>query len=74
MEKSREDGCSLYLESAPTARAVYLHVGFRPIGEHNMVWRPGMGKDEGVQKTVQSSMASGKMEDDDESWRLRIDG
>jgi GNAT superfamily N-acetyltransferase len=29
----------MYLESAPTARAVYLHCGFEPSGEVNMVRR-----------------------------------
>lgn len=30
---------AMYLESAPTARAVYLHCGFEPAGEANMVRR-----------------------------------
>jgi GNAT superfamily N-acetyltransferase len=40
MKRSEADGCPLYLESAPNARAVYLHVGFQPSGEHNMIWSP----------------------------------
>lgn len=35
----------MYLESAPTARAVYLHCGFEPRGKVNMVRRgPRVGK------------------------------
>lgn len=41
MEKadSEDPVVPLYLESAPTARAVYLHSGFVPLGEVNMVRR-----------------------------------
>lgn len=34
-----EPATPLYLESAPTARAVYMHCGFRPVGKVNFVRR-----------------------------------
>ncbi|PVH97924.1 hypothetical protein DM02DRAFT_532181 [Periconia macrospinosa] len=39
IEKADREGVPLYLESAPTARAVYLHSGFVPLGKVNMVRR-----------------------------------
>jgi GNAT superfamily N-acetyltransferase len=30
---------AMYLESAPTARAVYMHCGFEPVGKYNFVRR-----------------------------------
>lgn len=53
-----EEVVPMYLESAPSARAVYLHCGFLPVGEVNFVRRgpggvralDGEGEDEGVGK------------------------
>jgi GNAT superfamily N-acetyltransferase len=40
----------MYLESRPSARAVYMHMGFVPVGEYNMLRRgPKIGKGEEVE-------------------------
>ncbi|KAH9863041.1 hypothetical protein IAQ61_009316 [Plenodomus lingam] len=56
----------LYLESAPSARAVYLHCGFVPVGEYNFVRRgPGVvGRGVEGGKSAEGE-EDGKVEDED---------
>jgi GNAT superfamily N-acetyltransferase len=46
MKRADAEGEVMYLESRPSARAVYLHLGFEACGEYNMIRRgpKGVGK------------------------------
>lgn len=49
LRQADERGELMYLESRPSARAVYLHLGFVECGEYNML-RRAKGKGEGMEK------------------------
>ncbi|KZM23409.1 uncharacterized protein EKO05_0003951 [Ascochyta rabiei] len=53
----------MYLESAPTARAVYMHVGFEPQGEHNFLRRgPKVVRGSEAEEEGKGSYVEGKAE------------
>ena len=45
----------MYLESAPTARNMYVRFGFEPVGEENFL-RRGPGALKGVGKSVEAKV------------------
>jgi GNAT superfamily N-acetyltransferase len=59
----------MYLESAPTARAVYMHVGFVPRGEYNFV-RRGPAVVKGLEAEEGEEEPTGKLENAEEEKGL----
>jgi hypothetical protein len=51
----------MYLESAPTARNMYVRFGFEPIGEANFL-RRGPGALKGVGKSVEEKIGAETVE------------
>jgi GNAT superfamily N-acetyltransferase len=52
---------AMYLESAPTARAVYMHCGFEPVGSYNFLRRgPKVVRPEDYEDVVNGVSGGGK--------------
>lgn len=76
---STEPITPMYLESAPTARAVYMHCGFVPQGAYNFVRRgpaivKGLEDDEHMKVEHEKTVKEGTMEQDVEAVAKDVSG